>query len=67
MNCTQHAREMVQTAKESPDHMAWQDIDTLPCLQASLQRKVHDVSKGTCKIKSHDGKFVVIDFGWMAD
>ncbi len=65
MSYTEHAREMVNTAMVSQGHIAWKNISDLPCSFSTMQRLVHTVSKGGCKIKSHRGKFVVIDLSWI--
>lgn len=67
MNYTEQAREIVSKARQSNGHISWLNISELPCSFSTMQRLVHTVSKGGCKIKTHNGKFVVIDLSWIAD
>lgn len=65
MSHTDYARELVQEAKASRDHVTWRSSDELPSSYGTMQRLVNLVSDSGCKVKTHDGKFVVIDLSWI--
>jgi len=64
MSYSELARELVDDSRASKDHMSYIQYENLPCSYSTMQRLISTVSKGSCKVKTHNGKLFVIDFSW---
>ena len=65
MSHTEYARELVAEAKNSKHHVTWRATEELPSSYGTMQRLVNLVSDSGCKVKTYNGKFVVVDLSWI--